>query len=138
MDDAYINFINKLKDVGTDNQLDQVKVLLISRPIPRIEGILRDRKVASVKLDPTMLYPDITHYVEVRLNTLSPKLSSSKYQEVKEAICERAKGLFLHTRRMTDNLTNGLREGAIVEESLPTSLERLPENLKELYTEMLI
>ncbi|KAJ4296658.1 hypothetical protein N0V90_006706 [Kalmusia sp. IMI 367209] len=134
MDDTYAEFIEKLKNLGTN---DQVKVLLTSRPIPRIEEELRDHRIMNIKLDPTMLYPDITHYVEARLNTLEPQLSSDKYQEVKEAICDRAKGLFLHARLMTDNLTTGLREGSILGETLPTSLERLPRNLKELYTQML-
>ena len=137
MDDTYIDFIHSLKDLGINQELDQTKVLLTSRPIPRIEEMLRDHNVAGIKLDPTMLYPDIAHYVEVRLDTLDPKLSVSKYQEVKEAICDRAKGLFLHARLMTDNLTTGLCEGTIVEETLPTSLERLPRNLRELYTGML-
>lgn len=137
MDDTHADFIEKLKKLGAGGSSSSIKVLLTSRPIPRIEEILRDRTITAIKLDPTMLYPDITHYVQVRLNTLDPKLSVTKYQEVKEAICERAKGLFLHARLMTDNLITGLREGSVVEETLPTSLERLPRNLKELYTEML-
>ncbi|KAJ4354592.1 uncharacterized protein N0V89_006329 [Didymosphaeria variabile] len=137
MDDTHANFTEQLKTLGTTDPLFNVKLLLTSRPIPRIEESLRDHTIIGIKLDPTMLYSDITHYVEVRLDTLEPKLGVAKYQEVKEAICERAKGLFLHARLMTDNLITGLREGTIVEETLPTSLERLPRNLKELYTEML-
>ena len=38
---------------------------------------------------------------------------------------------------MIDDLVTGLREGSIVEETLPKSLDKLPTNLKELYTELL-
>ncbi|CAI6330860.1 unnamed protein product [Periconia digitata] len=137
MDDQHTDFITKLKELGTDGQNKNLKLLLASRPIPRIEDTLRDNDIASMKLEPATLYEDINRYVEVRLDSLQPRLSQEKYQEVKVAICDRAKGLFLHARLMTDNLTNGLQEGTIVEETLPTSLERLPPNLKALYTDML-
>jgi hypothetical protein len=36
-----------------------------------------------------------------------------------------------------DKLAEGLQEGSIIEDTLPTSLEQLPTNLKEVYTSML-
>lgn len=56
---------------------------------------------------------------------------------MKEAICERAQGLFLHARLMTDTLTEGLKTGRITEATLPDSLDRLPHNLIDVYEEML-
>lgn len=43
--------------------------------------------------------------------------------QVKEAICKGAEGLFLYARLTIDSLIEGLREGTIVEDTLPTSLE---------------
>lgn len=84
-----------------------------------------------------MIYPNIIRCVDTRLGSLRPVLSDAKYEVVKEAICDWVKGLFLHARLMIDNPATGLREGSIVEEILPTSLDKLLRNLKELYTELL-
>jgi hypothetical protein len=69
--------------------------------------------------------------------TLEPPLSDERNGLVRKAICERANGLFLQARLMTDNLTEGLRDGRITEESLPDSLDRLPRTLRAVYEGML-
>lgn len=136
MDDEDFGFIGQLLHLGTRNP-DRVKVLLTSRPVPRIEEALRSPQVLHLKLEPSLIFPDVATYVDVRLMALAASLSPETENRVKQTICERAQGLFLHARLMTDSLTEGLIDGRITEETLPDSLERLPRSLKEVYEEML-
>lgn len=136
MDDQHASFIDKLKQLGA-RKPGSIKVMLTSRPIPRIENQLRHPTVESVKLEPARIYPDIVSYISTRLSSLEPKLSQEKEAQVKETICERSEGLFLYARLTMDSLTTGLQEGDIIEDTLPTSLAQLPRNLTEVYTRML-
>jgi ankyrin repeat protein len=136
MDDQHAPFVQKLRELGMQNP-KSIKVLLTSRPVPRIEAQLRHTVVEAVRLEPAQIYPDIISYVDSRLRTLEPRVSHEKEVQVKDAICERANGLFLYARLTMDSLAEGLQEGSIIEDTLPTSLEQLPRNLKELYTKML-
>jgi ankyrin repeat protein len=115
-----------------------LKVILTSRPIPSVEENLGDPRIISLRLDQDLIYPDVVNYVDTRLERLNPRLSSSKHDMVKHAICKRSRGLFLHARLMTDNLSEGISSGRISEETLPSSLESLLKNLVDLYTSMLI
>ncbi|KAL8330549.1 hypothetical protein RB593_001525 [Gaeumannomyces tritici] len=136
MDDECFGFITRLTELGTIKPAS-VKVLLTSRPVPKIEEALRSPYILRLRLDPMMLYPDVARYVETRLSALSPRLSTKVEELTKNTICERAQGLFLHGRLTTDNLTEGLRDGRITEVTLPDSLEALPRSLRELYEGML-
>lgn len=136
MDDECSGFVARLADLGTIKPAS-VKVLLTSRPVPKIEKIFRSPEVLRLKLDPMLLCPDVAHYIEARLSALSPRLSPKVEELTKNTICDRAQGLFLHGRLTTDNLTEGLRDGRITEATLPDSLEALPRSLRELYEVML-
>jgi ankyrin repeat protein len=136
MDDNNDTFVSQLFELAGVSPRS-VKVLLTSRPIPRIEAIFRKSIALSISLEPSALYQDITRYVDDRLDTLDITLHQERKQAVKDAICTHAAGLFLYARLLTDNLRDRSKEGIITEDSLPDSLETLPRNLKELYTEML-
>ncbi len=113
------------------------RVMMTSRPLPHIERLLTHSEVERLKLDPVLLSPDVARYVDARMATLEPPLSDEKNGLVREAICERANGLFLQARLMADNLAEGLRDGRITEETLPESLDRLPRTLRAVYEGML-
>lgn len=136
MDDQDYTMIDRLAQLGY-REGSRAKLLFTSRPIPTIEETLRGLHVPCVRLDPVIAYPDVAKYVTVSMGTLDPTLSPEKEDKVKEAICERAQGLFLHARLMTDTLTEGLKTGRITEAALPDSLDRLPHNLIDVYEEML-
>lgn len=136
MDDQHASFIEKLIELGL-RQPKNIKILLTSRPIPQIESQLRDSGMEVLKLESIQIYPDIVSYMTSRLESLKPRLAGDKEEQVKDAICRRAEGLFLYARLMMDSLTEGLREGTIFEGTLSTLLEQLPMNLKELYTKIL-
>ncbi|KAI0869925.1 ankyrin repeat-containing domain protein [Hypoxylon argillaceum] len=136
MDDQDFPIIDRLAQLG-NSEGSRVKVLFTSRPMPRIEETMRVLQVPHVRLDPTSTYPDVAKYVAVSISSLDAMLSPETEDKVKQAICERARGLFLHARLMTDTLAEGLQTGRITEETLPDSLDRLPHNLIDVYEEML-
>lgn len=137
MDDADFDAMTqRLVALGSVDP-DNIRVLMTSRPIPKIEQALRSSSVAHLKLDPALLFPDVARYVDSRMATLEPPLSADKNELVKSAICERASGLFLHARLVADNLAEGLRDGRITETTLPDSLDRLPRSLRDVYEDML-
>ncbi|KAL7920278.1 putative ankyrin repeat protein [Trichoderma austrokoningii] len=131
MDDGdFEDMTHRLVELG-------VKVMMTSRPLPKIEQALSNPGIVKLKLDPALLFPDVARYVDARMATLDPPLSNDKAELVKQTICERAKGLFLHARLIADNLAKGLQDRHITEETLPGSLDRLPRTLQEVYEGML-
>ncbi|KAL6889127.1 ankyrin repeat-containing domain protein [Trichoderma evansii] len=125
-----------LVELGTATP-GKVRVMMTSRPLPKIEQAFNNQSIVKLKLDPALLFPDVARYVDARMATLDPPLSNDKNELVKQTICERANGLFLHARLVADNLAEGLRDGHITEETLPDSLDRLPQTLQEVYEDML-
>ncbi|KAK3901858.1 ankyrin repeat-containing domain protein [Staphylotrichum tortipilum] len=115
----------------------EVRIMMTSRPLPHIERVLAHPDVVRLKLDTVLLSPDVARYVDARMATLDPPLSDEKNGLVRHAICERANGLFLQARLMTDNLAEGLRDGRVTAETLPDSLDRLPRTLRAVYEDML-
>ncbi|EHK45526.1 putative ankyrin repeat protein [Trichoderma atroviride IMI 206040] len=137
MDDGdFEGMTHRLVELGTVAP-GKVRVMMTSRPLPKIEQALSNSRIAKLKLDPALLYPDVARYVDARMATLDPPLSNDKNELVKQTICERAKGLFLHARLIADNLAEGLRDKHITEETLPDSLDRLPRTLQDVYEGML-
>lgn len=137
-DGEFDGTVEKLVALGTSTaNRDAVRVMMTSRPLPHIQRALDHPGVMRLKLDPTLLYPDVARYVDARLATLDPPLSGNKNDLVRQTICERANGLFLQARLMTDNLVEGLQDGRITEETLPDSLDRLPRTLRAVYEGLL-
>ncbi|KAI0447555.1 ankyrin repeat-containing domain protein [Xylaria telfairii] len=136
MDEDDWSIIDRLTQLG-NLQGSTTKLLVTSRPIPKIEETLRVFQVPYIRLDSTSTHPDVARYVTVSTHTLDRVISPEKEDIVREVICERAKGLFLHARLMIDALVEGLKAGRITEETLPDSLDRLPYNLKDVYEELL-
>ncbi|KAL7803033.1 ankyrin repeat-containing domain protein [Trichoderma afarasin] len=137
MDDGeFEGMTSRLIELGTAAP-EKIKVLMTSRPLPKIEQAFNNRGIVRLKLDPALLFPDVARYVDARMAKLEPPLSDDKNELIKQTICERANGLFLHARLIADNLAEGLRDGHITEETLPGSLDRLPRTLQEVYENML-
>ncbi|KAK4246018.1 ankyrin repeat-containing domain protein [Corynascus novoguineensis] len=137
MDDGdFAGMVAKLVTLGTAEPA-AARVMMTSRPLPYIEHALSHPGFGRLKLDPALLSPDVARYVDARMSTLQPPLSVDKRELVRQTICERANGLFLQARLMTDNLAEGLRDGRITPEALPDSLDRLPRTLRAVYEGML-
>ncbi|KAL2192540.1 ankyrin repeat-containing domain protein [Corynascus similis CBS 632.67] len=113
------------------------RVMMTSRPLPQIDQPTRHRFVLRLLLNPAIQSPDVARYVDARMATLNPPLSTDKRELVRQIICKRANGLFLQARLMVDNLAEGLLDGRITPETLPNSLECLPRTLRDVYESML-
>jgi ankyrin repeat protein len=139
MDDAdFEGMVEKLVALGTSTaHQDTVRVMMTSRPLPHIQQALAHPDVMRLKLDPSLLSPDVDRYVQARMAKLDPPLSADKHELVRQTICERANGLFLQARLVTDNLAEALQDGRITEETLPDSLDRLPRTLRAVYEDLL-
>lgn len=137
-DDDFAATTANLLEIASMNP-DTVRVMFTARPLPKVEQAIQDSttKVSQLKLDPAILTSDVARYVESRMAALEPKLSSDKSELVSKAICERANGLFLLARLVTDNLVENLQDGRTTEETLPDSLERLPRSLSDVYEQLL-
>lgn len=135
-DEDFPDMMERLLTLGFANP-QAVKVMLTGRPLPKIERAVQDKPVVQLKLDPALLSPDVARYVDARMAALDPRLSDERSELVRQAICKRASGLFLHARLITDNLAQSLQDGTTTEETLPDSLDRLPRSLREVYEEML-
>jgi hypothetical protein len=137
MDDAdFDGMVQKLVALGTTAS-GKVKVMMTSRPLPKIEKALASPDIIHLRLDPEVLSPDVARYVNTRMATLERPLTEAKAKLVRDVICERASGLFLYARLAVDNLAEGLRDGRITEETLADNLERIPSSLREVYEDML-
>lgn len=137
MDDKdFRDMTEKLIILGLANP-HTVKMMITGRPLPKIELATQGKDIIRLKLDPMLLSPDVARYVDARLASLEPQLSSEKCNLVRTTICQRASGLFLHARLITDNLALSLQEERITEDDLPEHLKTLPESLNQVYEEML-
>lgn len=135
-DDDFDDMVDKLAVLGTATE-SHATVMITSRPLPKIEKALSGPGVSHLKLDPEILYPDVARYIDARMASLATYLGQDKMKLVRNAICDRASGLFLHARLAADNLAEGLTDGRITAETLPASLDRIPRSLTEVYENML-
>ncbi|KAL1837675.1 hypothetical protein VTJ49DRAFT_3525 [Mycothermus thermophilus] len=147
MDDGDLeDMVAKLVALGTpkNGKPALARVLMTSRPLTRIENSVRqNRGVARMRLDPARLSSDVGHYVDIRMaellkDGLLGDDANEKCELIRQTICGRANGLFLHARLAIDNLAEGLREGRIDPVELPQRLdELLPSTLRGVYEGML-
>ncbi|KAF2676975.1 ankyrin [Lentithecium fluviatile CBS 122367] len=78
----------------------KVKVLITGRPVPSVEGLLRNCKTLRICLAENMVDMDISRYVEHGLKSSS--ISSDDRDLIREAIPGRANGLFLYAKLAMD------------------------------------
>ncbi|KAG4439135.1 hypothetical protein IFR05_005372 [Cadophora sp. M221] len=121
--DFFINLVN----LGLRNP-SSIKLLLTSRPLPRIEAFFR---TPSLKVD-----KDIAIYVDHRLELAN--VQGELKTSVKRAIGGKAQGSFLYARLMMDELLDHLRQMIPDIKYIERSLSWLPLTLEDMYNEMLI
>lgn len=93
-------FIDKFVELGKQDR-SSIKVLLTSRPLPRLESVLRSPSVLQIRLERQFVDLDIAAYIDHRLQT-QEALDNTLYYAVKHAILEKAQGSFLYSRLMMD------------------------------------
>ncbi|GAP93143.1 putative ankyrin repeat protein [Rosellinia necatrix] len=127
MDRGHDDFLRTLAALGLWKP-DKVKVLMTSRPIERLETALRKAEMLHIRLDETAVDRDISTFVQQKLGATS--ITDSDRTLIVNAVPGRANGLFLYAKLAMDAF---LKPGANVHDVLET----LPQNLNDMYTNLL-
>lgn len=108
-----------------------LKVCVTSRPVPRIEKILKADSVQKFTLEPTQLQPAVAKYIDFRLE--SAGLPVNDMAAVKQQLLTRSSGLFLYVKLMLDELL----DTQVDMQTIPTKVDNLPSGLAAMYSHML-
>ena len=144
MDISKLSFLNHLVELGKQKRHSTIKVLMTSRPLPRIESILRTPSILQIsilqiRLRQNMVDTDIAVYVNHRLwEHADVRLTDEIRESVQNAIYTKGQGSFLYARLMMDNLLEDITQissnGADVEQLM----RKLPLSLEDMYNGMLL
>ncbi|VUC36282.1 unnamed protein product [Clonostachys rosea] len=129
MDSNQDAFLQALAELGRWRP-SRLKVIITSRPVPKVERPLRQESILHIRLDEKHVDEDIANYVAHHLNKTSKALTPEQKEIIKRAVPGRANGLFLYAKLAMDAF---LEENADVEEVLKT----LPLDLNVMYTDLL-
>lgn len=106
----------------------KVKVLITSRPVPRVEAPLHQTSALHIRLEERLVDVDISTYVHSVLS--ESHIPRSAWGVIVNAVPGRANGLFLYAKLAMEAF---LEPGGDVE----TVLAHLPADLNTLYTDLL-
>lgn len=93
-------FLADLLNLGRRNP-ESIKLALTSRQLPYLEAHLKGSSLVDLRLDRRNVDNDIAIYISHRLENCHIPFSEDDATAVKQAICERGKGLFLYARLMS-------------------------------------
>ncbi|KAJ8130340.1 hypothetical protein O1611_g3291 [Lasiodiplodia mahajangana] len=127
MDQDHDEFLQTLSELGLWKP-DKVKVLMTSRPIARLEAVLRKTETLQIRLDETAIDRDISTFVQQKLSDTS--IPDSDRRLILDAVPGQANGLFLYARLAMDAF---LKPGA----DICDVLKSLPQDLNNMYTDLL-
>ncbi|KAK1142054.1 hypothetical protein N8T08_008260 [Aspergillus melleus] len=128
MESGHDHFLQDLLNLGR-NSPKSIKLILTSRQVPHLEKHLGGSCLLDLRLDRRNVDRDIAIYITQRLES-EVTLAEEEAGEIKKAICDRGKGLFLYARLVTDQLL--LHPTTIV-----SQLNQLPDGLGSMYTNIL-
>lgn len=112
-----------------------VKVFMTSRPVPRIERILKTKSVLQITLGQRLVDRDVAVYIEHRLAKVEAPKDVRK--DIQQTLISKSQGLFLYTKLMMDDLLANSTVCISQPASLKDALEKLPNGLAAMYTRML-
>lgn len=130
MDIDQESFFADLLSLGKQKP-SSIKLLMTSRPLPRIEQVLKDPLVLQVRLEQRLVDRDIAVYVNHRLNQRAD-FDDDLRQAVKDEIGNKSQGSFLYARLMMDELTSHFNQMIPDIKFLQRSLDWLPVTLEDM------
>ena len=125
-------FLRQLIQLGK-RRPSSIKVMMTSRPLPRIETALNERSVLEIPLRLPIIDKDIAIYVRSRLSAVD--VPDEAKIEIEQSIRSKSGGLFLYARLMMDDLTDSDKLRIY---RIDDSLCKLPTGLGDMYTAMLL
>ena len=135
MDEGHEDFLKDLVALGQIRPAS-IKVLLTSRPLPRIEEFLRDRSVLPIILQESLVEPDILIYIRHRLDSCD--MSGHTRKSAQDTVHAKSKGLFLYARLVIDDILDPLNGYVKSDEDIRKALAKTPNTLNEMYARMLL
>jgi Ankyrin repeats (3 copies)/NACHT domain len=129
MESGYVSFLGDLLSLGRRNP-KSVKLALTSRQLPYLEVHLRGSCLVDLRLDRRNVDRDIATYISYRLKHCKVNLNAEQSRGIKEAICEKGKGLFLYARLMMDQCLQDMTH-------FLSQLDKLPDGLGNMYSDLL-
>ena len=108
MDMDQEDFLKNLVHLGKQKPAN-VKVLMTSRPLRRIEVALKDLSVLQIRLEQRLVDKDIATYVDYRL-TCRKDLKDDLRCAIEQSIGDKAKDSFLYARLMMDELLDRMQQ----------------------------
>jgi len=136
MDIDQESFLNDLVRLGILRPCS-IKLLMSSRPLPRIETVLKDPSILQIRLEQRLVDIDIAVYVEHRLDE-RPDFNEELRTAVKDEIGIKSQGSFLYARLMMDELTTHFDHMIPDIKFIRRSLDWLPITLEDMYNGMLL
>ena len=132
MDMGNESFLRQLVSLRTRFP-SSVKVLMTSRPLPRIETVLNDASVLQIPLRLPLIDYDIAIYVRSRLSAI--ELPEETKSAIQKTIRSKSQGLFLYARLMMDDLIDSDK---IHIDLIQDALVKLPSGLSDMYAAILL
>lgn len=130
MDHAALQpFLKILDDLGNVRP-KELKAIITSRPIVSIQQSMRGIKLLDIRLEKSLIGPDISAYIQHKL--AESQLSSESHPGVMESILQKSGGLFLYAKLAIEAILEVKSEP----DALKT-LEKLPTDLSAVYKELL-
>lgn len=135
MDDDQEEFLRDLVELGKLKPKN-IKVLMTSRPLPRIEAALKDPSLRQMRLEESQVDGDIAMYIDHRLYH-EGSLDDGLNYAIKQAIGAKSQGSFLYARLMMDKLLDPETARTLDTGNLHRYLALLPISLEDVYNCML-
>ncbi|SCV27628.1 uncharacterized protein FFB14_01645 [Fusarium fujikuroi] len=124
---ALEDFLQLIDQLGNMHP-ERIKLIITSRPISTIGKIVRNLKLLDIRLDKKAINPDISTYLEHRLD--ASKISPEARVSVKKTVFKKANGLFLYGKLAMDQISELQTES---EAEIFESIERMPISLSDMY-----
>ncbi|KAF4635278.1 hypothetical protein G7Y89_g2831 [Cudoniella acicularis] len=128
MDAGHDEFVSSLLNLGRRNP-KSIKLALTGRQLPHLEVHLKGSCLVDLRLDRKNVDRDISIYISHRLQNCQVDLNSDEVQIVKDAICERGKGLFLYARMMMEQMLRDPKDFLFHLDDLPDGLGNMYSNI---------
>lgn len=103
---------------------------MTSRQLPHLEDQLKGSCLVDLRLDRRNVDKDIATYISYRLETCTSAISFDDANAIKQAVCDKGKGLFLYARLMIEQLLQN-------PEKFKSELDQLPDGLGNMYASLL-
>ncbi|KAJ5987256.1 hypothetical protein N7451_011621 [Penicillium sp. IBT 35674x] len=127
MDPENDDFLRGLVNLGQWRP-ENIKVLMTSRPIARLEMPLRSYSIQQIRLEEGLVDVDIAAYVQYKLRNST--IAEENWSAIQKAVPGRANGMFLYAKM---SMNAFLEPGAHVQDVL----NALPMDLNAMFNELL-